>query len=57
MNKSKIKLLYICFIVGLFVSGEVGAQVPYDRIVNATGEPENWLTYNGDYMSQRYYPG
>ena len=54
MNKSKKKLLYICFIVGLFVSGEVGAQVPYDRIVNATGEPENWLTYNGDYMSQRY---
>ncbi len=54
MNKSKIKLLYICFIAGLFVSGEVGAQVPYDRIVNATGEPENWLTYNGDYMSQRY---
>ena len=54
MNKSKIKLLYICFIAGLFVSGEVGAQVPYDRIVNATGEPENWLSYNGDYMSQRY---
>ena len=54
MNKSKIKLLYICFIAGLFVSGQVGAQVPYDRIVNATEEPENWLTYNGDYMSQRY---
>jgi len=54
MNKSKINLLYICFIAGLFVSGEVGAQVPYDRIVNATEEPENWLTYNGDYMSQRY---
>ena len=54
MNKSKINLLYICFIAGLFVSGQVGAQVPYDRIVNATAEPENWLTYNGDYMSQRY---
>jgi len=54
MNKSKIKLLYICFIAGLFVSGQVGAQVPYDRIVNATEEPENWLTYNGDYMCQRY---
>ena len=54
MNKSKIRLLYICFIAGLFVSGQVGAQVPYDRIVNATAEPENWLTYNGDYMSQRY---
>ena len=54
MNKSKINLLYICFIAGLFVSGQVGAQVPYDRIVNAAEEPENWLTYNGDYMSQRY---
>ena len=54
MNKSKINLLYICFIAGLFVSGQIGAQVPYDRIVNATEEPENWLTYNGDYMSQRY---
>ena len=54
MNKSKIRLLYICFIAGLFVSGQVGAQVPYDRIVNAAEEPENWLTYNGDYMSQRY---
>ena len=54
MNKSKINLLYICFIAGLFLSGQVGAQVPYDRIVNATEEPENWLTYNGDYMSQRY---
>ena len=54
MNKSKIRLLNICFIAGLFASGQVGAQVPYDRIVNAAEEPENWLTYNGDYMSQRY---
>ncbi|HBY00682.1 MAG TPA: PQQ-dependent dehydrogenase, methanol/ethanol family, partial [Gammaproteobacteria bacterium] len=33
---------------------QAGAQVPYERIVNATEEPENWLTYNGGYMSQRY---
>ena len=30
------------------------AQVPYDRILNAADEPQNWLTYNGSYMSQRY---
>jgi len=30
------------------------AQVPYDRILNAADEPQNWLTYNGGYMSQRY---
>ena len=27
------------------------AQVPYDRILNAADEPQNWLTYNGSYMS------
>ncbi len=30
------------------------AQVTYDRILRAADEPENWLTYNGTYMSQRY---
>ena len=30
------------------------AQVTYDRILRAAGEPQNWLTYGGTYMSQRY---
>ncbi len=30
------------------------AQVPYERILGAAGEPESWLTYNGGYMSQRH---
>ncbi|GIS79766.1 MAG: hypothetical protein CM1200mP14_13320 [Gammaproteobacteria bacterium] len=29
-------------------------QVSYDRILSAANEPENWLTYNGTYSSQRY---
>jgi alcohol dehydrogenase (cytochrome c) len=32
----------------------VHAQVPYDRILRASAEPQNWLTYNGTYSSQRY---
>ena len=32
----------------------VSAQVPYDRILNAVAEPQNWLTYGGGYTSQRY---
>src|SRR5262245_42183732 len=32
----------------------VHAQVPYDRILRASAEPQNWLTYNGTYNSQRY---
>ncbi len=30
------------------------AQVPYERIVKAAGEPGNWLTYSGNYLGQRY---
>jgi alcohol dehydrogenase (cytochrome c) len=35
-------------------SSQVGAQVTSDRIVRVVEEPENWLTYNGTYSSQRY---
>ena len=27
-----------------------------DRLLNAQKEPQNWLTYSGSYMSQRYSP-
>src|SRR5204862_6148380 len=30
------------------------AQVTYDRLLHAGGEPRNWLTYSGSYSSQRY---
>lgn len=30
------------------------AQVSYNRILNANKEPQNWLTYGGNYFSQRY---
>ena len=30
------------------------AQVTFDRLLNAQKEPQNWLTYSGTYMSQRY---
>ncbi len=31
-----------------------GAQVTPERLENAAADPENWLTYSGTYMSQRY---
>ena len=31
-----------------------GAQVPFERILRAGQEPQNWLTYSGTTMSQRY---
>src|SRR5438067_2133604 len=36
------------------ITGLVPGQVSFDRILNATKEPQNWLTYSGTYASQRY---
>jgi alcohol dehydrogenase (cytochrome c) len=30
------------------------AQITYDRLLHASDEPQNWLTYSGGYSSQRY---
>jgi alcohol dehydrogenase (cytochrome c) len=42
--------------MGVFclVGVTVSAQVTYDRIRQADREPQNWLTYGGDYAGQRY---
>ena len=38
----------------LAMAGSRGAQVTYERVVNAAREPQNWLTYWGDYGAVRY---
>src|ERR1700681_1592030 len=40
----------------LLIAGTLSAQVSFDRLVNAGKEPQNWLTYSGNLMSQRYSP-
>src|SRR2546430_17248744 len=41
--------------LGLFlIPGLLSAQVSYERLAAAAREPQNWLTYSGGYMSQRY---
>ena len=41
---------------GLLLAAAIGgwAQVPYERIRSAAGEPGNWLTYSGTYNGLRY---
>src|SRR5260221_3884843 len=34
--------------------GAQQVQVSYERILRAAQEPQNWLTYNGSYASNRY---
>ena len=44
--------------VSLAVSAAAPAfgAVPYERILHADREPQNWLTYAGTYQSHRYSP-
>ena len=36
------------------VSSGAFAQVPYQRIVGANGNPSDWVTYSGNYQAQRF---
>ena len=38
----------------ILIAGSLSAQVSFERILNADKEPQNWLTYSGTMMSQRY---
>jgi len=43
-----------CALVGAYRLN--AQQVTADRILRASAEPQNWLTYNGAYSSQRHSP-
>ena len=38
----------------LLLAGGLWGQVTSERLGRAAQEPQNWLTYSGTYMSQRY---
>jgi alcohol dehydrogenase (cytochrome c) len=38
----------------LTAAATANAQVTFERLLNASAEPHNWLTYSGSYMSQRH---
>jgi alcohol dehydrogenase (cytochrome c) len=52
MTARLLSVLALC----MMAAGSLGAQVVFERILNAEKEPQNWLTYSGSYMSQRYSP-
>jgi len=38
----------------LLAATQAGAQVSYERLVNAAADTDNWLTYSGSYRSERF---
>src|ERR1700731_5253795 len=43
----------ICLGCSLFNSA-ANAQVAFERLLNSAKEPQNWLTYSGDYTGRRF---
>jgi alcohol dehydrogenase (cytochrome c) len=52
MRRLTSSLIPLTFLA--LLSQGVSAQVTADRLTKAAGEPQNWLTYSGSYMSQRH---
>ena len=43
-----------CMMLMGLASASAHAQVSYERLLKAGDEPQNWLTYSGQYKSWRY---
>ena len=55
MSTRLIRFVFLCALALTGLTGSPSsAQVSYQRIVNAGSTPNDWLTYNGNYNSQRY---
>ncbi len=50
----RLEVLAAMVFFALLVPPPALAQVPYSRLVNADAEPQNWLTYSGNYASHRF---
>jgi len=48
-----LALLTACFACW-FVASPARAQVTFERLVNSAKEPQNWMTYSGDYSGKRF---
>ena len=44
------------FLLFLLIPYYLRAQVSSDRLLRTSSEPQNWLTYSGNYASHRYSP-
>src|SRR5581483_4399308 len=53
-NKIMRPLRISLLLLFVFVASSLRAQVSSDRLLHASSEPQNWLTYSATYASQRY---
>src|SRR5512141_636020 len=44
----------IALIAFVYLTSTAHAQITFDRLLNSSKEPQNWLTYSGDYSGKRF---
>src|SRR6202021_272470 len=53
-RRSRRSLSLVIFLACVAYANEVYAQVTFERLVNSAKEPQNWMTYSGDYSGKRF---
>ena len=51
----RLAICSFCFLASFFPVNAYG-QVTFERLLNSSKEPQNWLTYSGDYAGRRFSP-
>ena len=54
--KRRLLTVRVALALIVFAAVSVQAQVTFDRLLHTDREPQNWLTYSGNVLGQRYSP-
>src|SRR5580692_12304515 len=52
----KLRGVWLLTLIFLGFAVATRAQVTFERLVNSSSEPQNWLTYSGNYAGTRFSP-
>src|SRR5260370_4698497 len=48
-----VPVVLVCATVTLFFAPQASAQVTFERLLNSSKEPQNWMMYSGDHAGHR----
>src|SRR4051794_17797952 len=54
MKETSLSAHIVLLAITAILSIKTGAQVSLERLVNSAKEPQNWMTYSGDYSGKRF---
>ena len=55
-GRSEVPTRIVLVLIFAFLATTARAQVTFDRLLNSGKEPQNWMTYSGDYSGRRFTP-